>query len=73
MPRNIKVLWLKFLTRREIGVAFKYLGTIKKQHQYDLAKFSNSQQKNQGFGRAERAQTPDFFVKLAKPCIKTLH
>jgi hypothetical protein len=34
--------------------------------EYDLAKFSNSPRKNQGFGRASRAQNPDFFLKLAK-------
>jgi hypothetical protein len=33
---------------------------------YDLVKFSNAPRKNKGFGRAERAQTPYFFVKLAK-------
>ncbi len=33
---------------------------------HDLAKFSNSQRKNKGLGRAERAPNPYSYVKLAK-------
>ncbi len=33
---------------------------------YDLAEFSNSQRKNKGLGRAERAPNPYSCVKLAK-------
>ncbi len=35
---------------------------------HDLAKFSNSQRKNKGLGRAKRALNPYFCVKLAKSC-----